>query len=474
MNLRAIIASCSLLLCFVNTAFAIDGVQNSEMEFFLQKAAKTYSIPGLSVCVVDGGGIVYSFNSGTDNGELITSDSDFYLGSTSKTFTALAVMRLVEQGKVELDTPVKKYLPDFEIQNKEYESQITVRHLLNHRSGLSGKGMEVSPMGLESLEEELKALSNCNPDHAPGSHYEYFNSNYRVLGLLIERVSGVSFADFIADEIFRPLNMTRTTAGQADGIAPVEGHGQLLGFTTGRKQVYPKGAVPSGYMVSTANDVARFMVAEIRAGRGDSALLSRETVRQTWKPSDTVADSYAMGWLAVRDSLDNKFYVHGGSLVGYQSFFYLNPDKSIGFVVLMNQGGLFPSMGLNVVRNGLIFIINNQSPSVGVGKIPVVIAATMLLLVAAFYVFRIIRIWRRPRFGVLRKITFYSDIAVSIFIAVGLVPLMNRIMGERADWKMLWDLLPEFCLLLAIICVGNLVCAGVKIKQELNLTIKYV
>lgn len=470
MNWRKItVAVCCAIVAV--SAFANDRERNSEIletankeeiDTFLQRAVDTYSIPGLSVCVVDGGGVTYSFNSG----EGITSESQFYLGSTSKMFTALAVMRLVEQGLIDLDTPVKNYLPDFEIHNKEYELKITVRHLLNHRSGLSGKGLNALLLGLASLDDEMKEIRACEPIHAPGSHYEYFNSNYRVLGLLVERVSGMSFADFMDAEIFRALGMPHSTAGR--NATPVGAHGQLLGFSIDRKQTAPLGAVPSGYVISTTGDIARFLTEELRAAKTDSALLSRRTVLQTWMPSDTTNHSYAMGWLAVRDSLDNKFLIHGGSLTGYQSFFYLNPDKNVGFAVLMNQGGLFPTMGLNTIRDGLISIINGQKPNDGLGKISVAIATTVLLLVAALYVFRIIRLIRRPKLGILRKISFYSDIGIALFIAVGFVPLVNHIMGERADWRMLWELIPEFVILLAMICFGNIVCAGIKLAQRHN------
>lgn len=327
-----------LAFCFINSVFGNGSEQKEQkIESFLQKTAKTYRIPAMSVCVVDNRGIVHSFNWGNNGDSTITSDSPFYLGSTSKTFTALAIMRLVEQGKIEIDNSVKDYLPDFEIQNKEYESKITVRHLLNHTSGLSSKGMQDTSMGIDNLDDELNVLNMCNPDYAPGIHYAYFNSNYRLLGLLVERVSEMSFQNFMANEIFLPLNMYRTTAGLTTGVVPVSGHGQLFGIPIEREQVFRKGAVPSGYIISTTNDISKFLIEELKAYKGESTILKKETILKTWQPFDTSDNSYAMGWLAVKDSSRNKFYVHGGALEGYQSFFYLNPDKNIGFVILMNQ-----------------------------------------------------------------------------------------------------------------------------------------
>lgn len=456
-----------LAFCFINSAFGNGSEQKEQkIESFLQKTANAYRIPAMSVCVVDNRGIVHSFNWGNNGDSTITSDSPFYLGSTSKTFTALAIMRLVEQGKIDIDNPVKDYLSDFEIQNKEYEPKITVRHLLNHTSGLSSKGMQETSMGMDNLDDELTVLKMCNPDYAPGIHYAYFNSNYRLLGLLVERVSEMSFQNFLSNEIFLPLDMPGTTAGLTTGVVPVSGHGQLFGIPIEREQVFRKGAVPSGYMISTTNDISKFLIEELKAYKGESSILNKETILKTWQPFDTSENSYAMGWLAVTDSIGNKFYVHGGALEGYQSFFYLNPDKNIGFVVLMNQGGLLPMMSLNVVRDGLISITNGEQPDLGMGRTPIAIVFAVLLLVVAIYIFRIIRLRRKPRFSVLRKITLYFDFGITLFIIVGFIPLMNWIMGDRADWIMLWNILPEFCLLLTIICLGNVICGIIKINNR--------
>lgn len=320
-------------------------------------------------------------------------------------------------------------------------------------------------MGMDNLDDELNALSTCNPDYAPGISYEYFNSNYRLLGLLVERMSGMSFQNFMSNEIFLTLDMSRTSAGMTTEIIPVSGHGQLFGIPIKREQVFRKGAVPSGYMISTSNDISKFLIEELKAYKGKSSILKKETILKTWQPSDTSDNSYAMGWLAVTDFIGNKFYVHGGALECYQSFFYLNPDKNIGFVILMNQGGLFPMISLNVVRDGLISIINGEQPELGMGTTPIAITIAVLLLVVGIYIFRIIRLRRKPRFGILRRITLFFDIAITLFIVGGFIPLMNWVMGDRADWVMLWNMLPEFCLLLVIICVGNVICGIIKINH---------
>lgn len=154
-----------------------NSLREKPLDSFLISAVNKYKIPGLAVAIVDGQDVLYSFCSGqTDSHDPITANTPFLLGSTSKTFTALAVMCLVETGKVDLDEPIKTYLPDFHIRNQDYENKITVRHLLNHTSGLSGNDLPEYSIGANNLTEELSPIINCNPSFHPGTRYEYCNS----------------------------------------------------------------------------------------------------------------------------------------------------------------------------------------------------------------------------------------------------------------------------------------------------------
>ncbi len=150
------------------------------LDELLQNTVTSYKIPGLAAAIVGDDGVVFASGYGEASpGVDVTTDTPFLLGSTTKAFTALAVMRLVQQGQVELDSPVKKYLPEFQLAETGVENDITIRHLLNHTSGLSGKGMPVSTLGEESLEKELLSLRRCVPDSPPGERYAYFNGNFQ-------------------------------------------------------------------------------------------------------------------------------------------------------------------------------------------------------------------------------------------------------------------------------------------------------
>ncbi len=451
-------------------SFERNSFRKKQLDSFLISAVNKYKIPGLAVAIVDGQDALYSFCSGqTDSHALITTDTPFLLGSTSKTFTALAVMRLVKTGKVDLDEPIKTYLPDFHIRNQDYENQITVRHLLNHTSGLSGNDLPEYSIGADSLTEELTPIINCNPSFYPGTRYEYCNSNYRILGLLIERISGVSFGTFLKQEIFKPLSMYSSAADLNEYKNIVQGYGQFFGFPYKRTQKLNVGGIPSGYMISSTEDIGRFLIAELKAYNNDSTWFDREAIIQTWTAPNQKSDSYAMGWLSVKDSIGNQIVVHGGSLENYQSFFYVNPNLQIGFVLLMNQGGFSPILEFNNIRDGVISIIEGKDPKSITNIIPIM-ATALLSLVILLYIIRIrILIIKAPSSVTLKRMAgIIIDFASVLFILFGFIPLMNTIMGDKADWHIVYSMFPELCLLFLIISICNITCGVLKIGYILN------
>ena len=449
----------SALLCAEPSSSITDIKPLDEL---LQNTVTSYKIPGLAVAIASNNGVVFASGYGEASpGVDVTPDTPFLLGSTTKAFTALAVMRLVEQGQVELDSPVKKYLPEFQLGVYGVENDITIRHLLNHTSGLSGKGIPGSTLGEESLEKELLSLRRCVPDSPPGERYAYFNGNYRLLGLIIERVSGMKYGDFLTAEIFGPLSMTNTYAGP-DGVKMLaEGHGQFFGFPFQRKQTYRPGAVPSGYLVSSVSDLARFLIAEIKAGSGKPGPLGSDTVEVTWSPPGNGKEGYAMGWQAVDDPVHGQFLVHGGALENYRSFLFIDPNLELGFALLMNQGGLLPSLlGFNAARDGVFKVIHGEKPESGPGRWPIAVVSGIFFFVVGIGIYKTIRLrnwasrvdqqkpWRR-------WLGASFELVVSCFLLFGFIPLMNKLMGDKADWAMIYGLLPElFSLLVFLVCLG--------------------
>lgn len=377
-----------------NRSFAPD---TNKLDNFLKKTVESYNIPGLAVAVVDDKGVIFMSGYGESSlGVSITPNTPFLLGSTTKMFTALAIMQLVEMGKVELDSALKKYLPEFRLASPDYENAITIRHLLNQTSGMSDAGMPYVSLGENSLDDELILLRKCKPVSAPGTEYSYFNANYRLLGLVIEKVSGMKYREFIYSEIFKPLAMTSSFAGPVGVKDLATGHGEIFGFPFRREQKYRAGALPSGFVVSSVSDIASLLIAELRAGKGD-----------------------------------------------------INPELNAGFVFLMNQGGLLPMIGgFNTLRNGLIRIIDKEQPEDGPGLWPVIIVLACFLLVVALEVFITIRLktWQ-TRTGQKKKWKRWTGMFLEIVFTCFLLYWLYK------GWYMFYCLLPELFFLLWIMVI---------------------
>jgi CubicO group peptidase (beta-lactamase class C family) len=187
-----------------------------EIDTHIERQKDRLNIPGVALAIVEGDKIVHlrGFGQARPGGEEPTPHTPFIIGSLTKSFTALAVMQLVEDGKVELDAPVERYLPWFRVADPQASVQITVRHLLNQTSGLpqlSGLRLladfDDSP---DASERQARALSTLELTRPVGSKFEYSNMNYNLLGLIIEAASGESYEDYIQNHIFAPLQMTHS------------------------------------------------------------------------------------------------------------------------------------------------------------------------------------------------------------------------------------------------------------------------
>ena len=182
------------------------------IDAYIEKEMRDVHIPGLALGIVHNDELVHLRGFGTaGEGRPVTPQTPFILASASKSFTALAVMQLVESGQVELDAPVQRYLPEFRVADEAASARITVRHLLHHTSGLpedSAFGPMLSTdVRDEALHDRVGLLGEVELRHEVGAVFEYTDANYDTLGLLVQTVSGQSFESYVADNIFQPLDM---------------------------------------------------------------------------------------------------------------------------------------------------------------------------------------------------------------------------------------------------------------------------
>lgn len=381
------------------------------LDAYVEGEMRRLNIPGVSLAVVEGDRIVHlrGFGSARPGGEPPTPLTPFVLGSTTKSFTALAIMQLVERGEIELDAPVRRYLPWFRVADPRASGQMTVRHLLNQTSGLPMlPGMIVladfddRP---DAAERQARSLSILKLKHPVGSAFEYSNLNYNLLGLIVESAGGESYANYIQNHIFNPLEMSHSYTAQADaqknGLAV--GHRYWFSLPVAvRNLALPRGSLASGQLISCAQDMAHYLSAHLNGGRyGSAQILSEPGIAELHRGVAEVAalgvsaGKYGMGWFVDKIG-EIKLVWHGGNVPDFSSCIGLLPEQKKSFVLLVNADnyGLPPVLG--EVGLGLAALLAGaQPPPIRLGFIPWAMRA--LLLVPLFQILGVLLTFRSLR-----------------------------------------------------------------------------
>lgn len=192
--------------------------RNSPTDFaaidrYIEQEMREQRIPGLALGIVQGDQIVHlqGFGMADPSGRAVTPQTPFLIFSSTKSFTALAIMQLVEAGRIELDAPVQRYLPWFRVADPDASAGITVRHLLNQTSGIStadgNADITRDDAADDALERRARTLQTIRLSQPVGATFQYANANYDLLGLLVQTVSAQPYEDYIQQQIFAPLEM---------------------------------------------------------------------------------------------------------------------------------------------------------------------------------------------------------------------------------------------------------------------------
>jgi CubicO group peptidase (beta-lactamase class C family) len=345
-----------------------------EIDRYLKEQMKEQAIQGLAYVIVKNDEIIQTNAFGNaDIGRQLTVKTPMKLASLSKSFTALAVMQLVEQGRIELDTPVKTYIPSFKLKDKEASEAITIRQLLNQTSGISADGeIEIAnELKGKSLEETVSLLSRVKLSHSVGTTFEYTNLNYLVLGLVIEKVSGKSLNEYLEDYILGPLEMknsyTSIKLAEKDGLS--KSYSSWLGMHLPTKTLLDDlpNFLASGYMVSSAEDMGKYLRFFINGGgilsdRGIEILQTPASNAKMYLDGEFFG-TYAMGWWQ-RNVQGTKVIGHSGDLFSAaRTDMYILSEENIGVVVLTNtNNGRFTPGDSHISTDGVISILSGKTP----------------------------------------------------------------------------------------------------------------
>ncbi|MFD3166757.1 serine hydrolase domain-containing protein [Herpetosiphon sp. NSE202] len=338
---RILLAIFCLLLIFAGhpglaaTQISIDSV--------IQDFMRQSHVSGGAVAIIKNGEVIHSAGYGLDSlGNPVTPATPMRIASMSKSFTAVAIMQLVDEGKIELDLPLTTYLPEVTTSSPSGQP-LMVRHLLNQTSGLMPSvSSEYAHPTRSSLAEAAADVHAITLATAPGTSFAYHNQNYMLAARVVEVVSGQPYAQYVQQHIFEPLAMQHSVETTLCSD-PVPGltNGHILLFNQAIAAPEPMAlCAGSGGVVSTADDMAKWLNLHTAQGRlsDGTSLLSAASLATLHTPPSQVSD-YAMGWhrhLAPEKTLIE----HSGSLMTFTSAMIFNPATKTGVVVLLNTNSL--------------------------------------------------------------------------------------------------------------------------------------
>lgn len=353
-----------------------DDYDTAEAQSFVSDYITTHGLAGAAYVVVKDGEAVTTGAAGD-----VSASTPMSVGSLSKSFTAFAVLQLVDRGNVDLDAPITDYLPSFTIKGTD-PSFITVRMLLTHTSGLP------NPLVLPAtgnLVDDVAETAEEKVASAPGDSYLYSNLNYRTLALLVQTISGEDFDSYLDAHIFAPLGMDDTTSVITATDRPGLDSGSVSAYGTAVHLPELKAAVAgAGGVISTAEDMGAWLAMQQRDGvsADGSWLLSADLVELS-HTEQSHTDDYAMGW-QLTSTADPARIGHDGELTKYSARQDLVPSNGYATAVLLSTFTPTVSHPFEI-STGLIDISEGNTPEVGAPKstiIDFVLAALTLIVIA--------------------------------------------------------------------------------------------
>ncbi|MBP5384013.1 MAG: serine hydrolase [Lachnospiraceae bacterium] len=300
-----------------------DGGLYDRIEAYLCENVPKTHFPSLSISIVDKDSTLFSKTYGNGG----STDTAYAVGSVSKSFTALCIMQLVEQGKIDLNAPLSDYIPD-----AKDGDQITILQLLNHTGGLG----------------EYQNLTDYRIVNEQGVHH-YANVNYSLLGEVVETVTGKPYEEYARENICEPLNLehTFTDPVEAKKNGLIDGYENWFGYYIKTKNQYRDEkdiwiTIPAGYYSSSSEDLGRYLQMYLRGGEN---IISPDSIREMFYNSVAVDDEipyrYGMGWTQINEPLKQPALRHSGLVENGMACIYILPENGIGVAVTVNANDYF-------------------------------------------------------------------------------------------------------------------------------------
>ena len=412
--IRRIIFAFSLIITilFLLTHFDNKEYNRDNIEDYVQKMCRLYKVPGLSAAIIDGEN-EYFINYGKDKGKAIDENSRFELASTTKSFTGLAIMQLEAAGYLSLSDSVTKYLPWFRPTYKNKVYDITIENLMCHTSGIPVRTIADIPVGTEYndalLEKTIQNIKDVKLSSKPGTKFKYATINFDVLALILEKVTGEKYEDYVTEHILTPLGMNNSffRLNDEDIEKIVQGYRPVCMKPKAYNAPTYYGNTAAGYLASSTSDLMKWMKHWSVESKDSSGLVDAVLNHDISK-----SDNYFGGWWIYDD-----FISHGGNNPNFSTQVIISRKKNQGVFVLSNQAGNAGTM----TADGIYRILLGETIKIGL-QIDIMAFADFLCVLYILFLFYFILLFWKKR----AKKACIIRIAISVFVIIAaiIVPLI--------------------------------------------------
>lgn len=433
---KVLIIMCCISVYFLGRNYNVyaksDNIDYEAVSKELETKIKKNHIPGMSVVVVNSNEVVFS----KTYGNCKSIDTPFIIGSLSKSFTALSIMKLVEEGRIDINKPISTYIDtSLYFKNKEDGDKITIKQLLNQNSGI----------GTYQKLGSIEITKNYGK-------YEYANANYNLLGKIIESVSNESYSDYVTKNIFEPLEMNHTSAtlegSNKNGL--IKGYQNYFGFPIAEKPNYPTknswSQVPAGYISSSASDMGKYLQMYLNNGVN---IISVDSIHQMFYdniPQDDIDRAYyGMGWEYTK-YYSKPILTHSGLVENYTSKMFIIPESNIGVVVLVNMNDYLVTNNLleDIVKPLLGEEKTEVSNNLYIINHLIIDAIYIVITIIALYPIITIKSWKNKN---KTKKLYIIDIARHLLLPIVLILIPTII---SVPFWVIWDFVKDLALILII------------------------
>lgn len=433
--------------------------QTSKIEKFIKEQMDKGKVPGMSVVIVKGDKTIYEKGFGyadIESNKTVTPETLFEIGSNSKAFTALGVLKLQSDGLININDSVAKYIPWLKMKHNGEEVSITIEQFLHQTSGVSFKTIANIPISSKdnALEETIKTMVGIELDDYPGHSFQYATINYDVLALVIEKVTGKSYEEYIKENVLNPLQLNNTYLFREEAALHDMATGYKIGFLKPRKYDAPmyRGNKAAGYFISNAEDISKWL--KIQLGTDNDNKFDENLIIESHTPNRRVApigdaSSYADGWFVYQKG--GGEISHGANNPNYSSFIVFRPEENIGVAVLCNSN----SEQSQVIGQGIIEILQGNQPkktakdinkNIDIISIAIIcVSIPIIIITFCFMLIGVKQVIKKKRKFQVKSVKVVLGLIFSLLFIVGLtycIYLIPYILYNGVSWNFAYVWLP--------------------------------